>query len=360
MDILNAWRGKMEIKKERFGFFKSEAVHEYTLSNAHDFALSVITYGGIITKILMPNRLGEVQEITVNMTTLDEIIEARPFHGAIVGPVAGRISNGRYLDGDEYVELKKNENGNTLHSGTTGLDTRVWKAETKKDDSKASLILTTTLPDGEAGFPGDVKVKVTYTLNNQNEVRIHYEAETNKRTIFNPSNHVYFNLSGKYQNSVYAHDLQVNSNHYAALNEESIPTGELKKVTDTAFDLREGERLGNVIINKNEEIVDKGGLDHPFVVNPHSDKPVVRLSHVASGRVLEVETDRDAIVIYTHNHIQKPVTNNDRLLGMHCGIALETQNLPDAVNQSNFGSIWLEPDQLFSSETVFKFSFLEE
>jgi aldose 1-epimerase len=123
--------------------------------------------------------------------------------------------------------------------------------------------------------------------------------------------------------------------------------------------LREGNKLGNVIINKEEEIVLRKGLDHPFLVNPHSQEPIVKLSNVASGRVLEIETDRDAVVIYTHNHIQKSATGKDRLLWMHSGIALETQQLPDAVNQKGFGSIWLEPGEHFTSTTKYKFSIME-
>lgn len=349
----------MRIKKERFGFINHQAIFEYTLTNSNELSVSVITYGGIITKIIMPDRYDDLGEITVNMTTLDEIIQERPFHGAIVGPVAGRISGARYIDEDKYVELEKNENGNTLHSGSTGLDNKVWEAEIEESEKEGSLILTTILKDGDGGFPGDVRVKVTYTLNEENELKIKYEAETNKRTLFNPTNHVYFNLSGNYENSIYAHDIQVNSNHYASLNEDNIPTGELKAVTDTAFDLREGNKLGNVIINKEEEIVLRKGLDHPFLVNPHSQEPIVKLSNVASGRVLEIETDRDAIVIYTHNHIQKSATGKDRLLWMHSGIALETQQLPDAVNQKGFGSIWLEPGEHFTSTTKYKFSIME-
>lgn len=354
------WRKKMKIKKESFGFVKDQEIFEYTLKTSKQLSVSVITYGGIITKMIMPDRYGDLGEITVNKTTLDEIVQERSFHGAIVGPVAGRISGARYIDGDKYIELEKNENGNTLHSGSSGLDNKVWEAEIEENEKEASLILTTILKDGEGGFPGEVKVKVIYTLNEENELEIRYEAETNKRTLFNPTNHVYFNLSGNYENSIYAHELQVNSNFYATLNEENIPTGELKEVTDTAFDLREGNKIGNIIINnEEEEIIFRKGLDHPFLVNSDSQEPIVKLSDVASGRVLEIETDRDAVVIYTHNHIQESVTGKGRLLWMHSGIALETQQLPDAVNQKGFGSIWLEPGEDFTSTTTYKFSIME-
>lgn len=349
----------MELRKEKFGVIQHQTIDEYTLINSNSLSLSVITYGGIITKINMLNKRGEIEEITTNMTTLDEIVKARPFHGAIVGPIAGRISKARYLDEENYIELEKNENDNTLHSGSKGLDTKIWEASTQKTDDELQLILTTTLADGESGFPGNVDVRVTYSLNEENEIVITYEADTDKRTIFNPTNHVYFNLSGNYENNIYTHDIELNSSHYAPLEDDNIPTGEIKSVTDTAFDLREGIQLGNVISSKEKEISSRNGLDHPFLIDHHSKNPIVRLSHNESGRVLEVETDCDAIVIYTHNHVQESETGADRLLGMHTGVTLETQQLPDAVNKSNFGSIWLEPEENFVSSTTFKFSFID-
>lgn len=349
----------MKLKKTEFGIIDQQIVYEYILSNSNGLSLSVITYGGIITKIIMPDKTGKLEEITTNMTTLDEIVKARPFHGSIVGPVAGRISNARYKEGEEVIELVKNESSNTLHGGPTGLDTKIWDADTMELDNEIQLQLTTELPDGENGFPGNVKVKVTYTLNEADEVSIHYEANTNKKTLFNPTNHVYFNLSGDYHETVYDHELQINSNQYAPLKEDNMPTGELKAVKDTPFDLREGKRLETVILNKNEEISSRNGLDHPFFLDHSTSEPSVKLTHNGSGRVVEVETDSEAIVVYTHNKAQESETGKDRSLGEHTGVTLETQQLPDAVNLENFGSVWLEPGHPFESTTTFKFSLMD-
>ena len=349
----------MKIEKTEFGVLDQQVVYEYTLSNSNGLSLSVITYGGIITKIVMPDKTEKLEEITTNMTTLDEIVKARPFHGSIVGPVAGRISNARYQDGKEVIELVPNEKHNTLHGGPTGLDTKIWDAVSKDLDNELQLQITTELPDGENGFPGDVKVKVTYTLNEANEVGIHYEANTNKKTLFNPTNHVYFNLSGDYQETVYDHELQINSDQYAPLKEDNIPIGQLKSVSGTPFDLRKGERLETVILNENKEISSRNGLDHPFFLNHSSNNPSVKLTHRKSGRVVEVETDSQAIVVYTHNKAQESETGEDRTLGMHTGVTLETQQLPDAINNEGFGSIWLEPGQPFESITKFKFRVID-
>jgi len=346
----------VKIKKAKFGVIEQQTVYEYTLSNSNELSLSVITYGGIITKIMMADNTGKIEEITTNMTTLDEIVKARPFHGSIVGPVAGRISNARYKDGEDVIELITNENDNILHGGPTGLDTKVWDATTKEMDQEIQLQLSTELPDGENGFPGDVKVIVTYTLNEANEVSIHYEAKTNKKTLFNPTNHVYFNLSGDYHETIYDHELQINSDQYAPLKEDNMPTGELRAVIDTPFDLRKGKRLETVLLSENQEISAKNGLDHPFLLNHSSSEPSVKLTHNESGRVVEVETDSEAIVVYTHNKAQESETGKDRSLDVHTGLTLETQQLPDAVNLEGFGSIWLKPDHPFESTTIFKFS----
>src|SRR5699024_3227997 len=152
------------------------------------------------------------------------------FHGAIIGPVSGRISNGEYFDEDQKVELTKNEEGNTLHGGLKGLDTKLWDATTENNEESVSLILKTKLLDGEDGFPGDIDVVVGYTLNKENEIQIRYEATTNKRTLFNPTNHVYFNLSGNQDTNIGSHDLFIDAEFYAPTHEDDTPTGELKNV----------------------------------------------------------------------------------------------------------------------------------
>ncbi len=343
----------MEIKKELFGELESTKVFEYTLANNNGYSLSVTTYGAIITKLMMPDKEGTIENITVNFETLDEIVQSRPFHGAIIGPVSGRISKASYQDGEKEIVLEKNENGNNLHSGFTGIDQHVWTATTKEEENQVSLILNTTSPDGESGFPGDIEVIVTYTLNEQNEVAISYEAKTNKRTLFNPTNHVYFNLNGHKQELIHNHKLKVNSDKFAVLDDENIPTGELREVDGTDFDLREFRTLSEVLASEEEQIKDRTGYDHPFVLNQDKNTPAVVLKEESSGRVLKMRTDEEAVVIFTHNSEKVPVTDKETTLPVHAGITLETCALPDAVNQEGFGSVWLEPGETFQSTTVF-------
>lgn len=351
----------MNIKKEKFGKINNDEIYEYTLSNSNKLSLSVITYGGIITKIMMSDRNGEEENITVNMKSLEEIIKARPFHGAIIGPVSGRISNGEYFDEDQRIKLTKNEEGNTLHGGLKGLDTKLWDATTENNEESVSLILKTKLLDGEDGFPGDINVVVRYTLNKENEIQIRYEATTNKRTLFNPTNHVYFNLSGNQDTNIGSHDLFIDAEFYAPTHEDDTPTGELKNVENTDFDLRKGNKLKNIFQSEDFEIKSKGGFDHPFVLNQNNEIPAVILIEGKSGRSVELFTDSESVVVYTHNHEQEPVSENknEKKLAIHSGITLETQQLPDAVNHKYFGSIWLNPKEPFKSTTTFKFNIID-
>lgn len=343
----------MEIQKELFGKLKDKDIYEYTLVNKNGYSLSVTNYGAIITKLMMPSNEGNVENITVNFKTLEEIVQSRPFHGAIIGPVSGRISGASYKDGNLEVLLEKNENGNNLHSGLTGIDQHIWNASTKEDEEQVSLILNTVSLDGESGFPGDLEVAVTYSLNEKNEVKIAYEAKTNKRTLFNPTNHVYFNLNGNSQELIHNHQLQVKSEKFAVLDDENIPTGELRAVGGTDFDLRGFRSLEEVLASEEKQIKNRNGFDHPFVLEKETDEPAVILKEESSGRVLEMKTDEEAVVIFSHNSQKVPVIDNETTLPVHAGITLETCALPDAVNKEGFGSIWLEPGETYRSSTVF-------
>lgn len=346
----------MEIKKEVFGVLNNENIYEYTLKNAQNISLSVLSYGGIITKIKMPDRNGTIEEVTINVDSFEEIVANRPFHGALIGPVTGRISDGRYVDGGKEVQLDQNEGKNTLHSGESGFDSKIWQVETQEQEDKITLILSSQFEDGAGGFPGNVDATVYYSLNEAGEVTIRYEATTDQTTIFNPTNHVYFNLSGNNKEPIHTHEFQLASDYYAVLDNENLPTGELKAVEQTDFDFREGKKLACLVEATDEQITSRKGLDHPFLLNQEKLKKAAILYHGDSGRLLQMATNSDAVVVYTHNHEQNLSEQSNQKLGKHSGIALETSQLPDAVNQEGFGSIWLEPGEKFSAETTYTFS----
>lgn len=346
----------MKIKKEKFGVLNNETIYEYTLTNSNNLSLSVISYGGIITKIKMPDRNGKIECVTINVDNLKDIVKNRPFHGALIGPVTGRITKGRYFDGEKNIQLDQNEGMNTLHSGENGFDNHIWTVETKEQDNQITLILTRQFKDGEGGFPGNVHVTVYYSLNEDGEFTIRYEATTDKKTIFNPTNHVYFNLSGNNKEPIYKHRFELASNHYAVLDQDNLPTGQLKPVEQTDFDFRKARTLEHLLEATDEQITSREGLDHPFSLNHDQLEKAATLYHDESGRLLEMFTNADAVVVYTHNHEQKNSENTQILFGKHSGIALETSALPDAVNHEEFGSIWLEKDKKFNTETTYKFS----
>lgn len=346
----------MKIKKEIFGILNNETIYEYTLQNSQNISLAVISYGGIITNIKMPDRNGIVEEVTVNVDNFDDIVTNRPFHGALIGPVTGRISKGQYLDGEKTIKLDQNEGGNTLHSGENGFDTKIWKVEIQEQANKITLVLSCHFKDGEGGFPGNVDVTVYYSLNEDGEVTIRYEATTDKKTLFNPTNHVYFNLSGNNKEPIYKHQFQLASDYYAVLDEENLPTGELKSVDQTDFDFRQEKKLACLLAATDTQIISREGLDHPFVLNQNKRENVAKLYDQASGRLLQMSTNSEAVVVYTHNHEQNLGGNANKKIGKHSGIALETSALPDAVNQDDFGSIWLEKNEKFSTATTYKFS----
>lgn len=343
----------MKIQKKTAGYFGEEIIDEYTLTNSKGLSLSVLTYGAMIKSIRMPNREGVIEEITVNIESLDDIIQDRPFHGTVIGPVAGRIANGSYFDGQKEIQLDQNEQDYTLHGGFNGLDNQNWSAESFEKEAEGQVILRTCHQAGESGFPGNIEVTVIYTLNEQNEVKIEYKAQTDQKTLFNPTNHVYFNLSGTKEESVAQHELFVNSDYYAVLDEKNIPTGELRPVNQTDFDFNQMKQVETILASNEPEIVLRNGLDHPFIVKQTPNQVQAKLYHPKTGRLLEMRTDAEAVIIYTHNHHQLTDTEE---INPHSGIALETSSLPNAVNQPEFSSIWLEEGEEFQSQTTFTFT----
>lgn len=343
----------MKIQKENAGYFGEEIIEEYILTNSNGLSLSVLTYGAMIKSIKMPNREGIIEEVTVNIESLDDIIKDRPFHGTVIGPVAGRIANGSYFDGQKEIQLDQNEQDYTLHGGFHGLDNTNWSAESFEEKEEGQIILHTCHKEGLSGFPGNIEVTVTYTLNEQNEVKIEYKAQTDQKTLFNPTNHVYFNLSGNKEESVAQHQLFVDSDFYAVLDEKNLPTGELRPVNQTDFDFNQMKKVEAILTSNEPEIVLRNGLDHPFLLNQTQNQVKVKLYHQKTGRLLEMRTDAEEVVIYTHNHHYQ---TEDEEIKPHSGIALETSSLPNAVNEPEFNSIWLKEGQEFRSETIFKFT----
>ncbi|MCC5896115.1 MAG: galactose mutarotase [Alkalibacterium sp.] len=349
----------MELTSKVIGTIENKDVVEYTVTNANGVSLSAMSLGATLTKLVTPDKNGTKENITLNVENVEDFKTHRPFYGATIGRVAGRITKGQYtLAGKEY-QLDINEGDNLLHGGPAGLDTKLWEVEAETAESDARLIFTYESPEGENGFPGNVSVKVTYTLTDENEWVINYEAKTDAPTLFNPTNHVYFNLTGDIKKTMLDHQLKLKSEFYGSLGEENLPSGKLEKVDGTPFDFRTFKAIKEAALSDHAQIKPLNGLDHPFVLNPNESGVQAILFDPESGREVELYTDCNSVVIFTHNAEIDDYLIEGEPAKQYAGITLETQTLPDAINQPGFGNIILRPEEPFTSQTTYKFNVRE-
>lgn len=343
------------ISKTPFGTMPDgTAVDQYTLTNADGLVCKVITYGGVITELHVPDLAGRMGDVVLGFDNLRQYIEESPCFGAIVGRVANRIAKGRFtVDGRTY-QLAINNGPNTLHGGLRGFDKVVWKAEAADGPDGPAVALTYVSPDGEESFPGTLTVKVTYTLTSGNEVRIDYEATTDKATPVNLTNHSYFNLACK--GDVLNQVLQLKASRYTPSDEGLIPTGSLAEVAGGPLDFTLAKPIGRDIRKVPGRT---NGYDHNYVIDGHGHGLVLaaRVSDPASGRTLEVATDQPGVQLYTMNGLSRPlVGKHGENYPVHGGFCLETQHYPDSVNQPSFPSTLLRPGQTLRSTTIYRFA----
>lgn len=351
--------GAMGVQQSPFGKLPDgQAIEQYTLTNRHGIVAKIITYGGIVTELHVPDRNGTSADVALGFNNVDQYLAGHPYFGALVGRVANRIAKGKFsLDGKEYA-LAVNNGPNSLHGGLKGFDKQVWKARPVSSPDGPSLELTTTSPDGEEGYPGTLTTRVVYTLTDRSELKIDYTATTDKATPVNLTNHSYFNLAGEGSGNVLRHVLMLNANHYTPADDTLIPTGELAPVEGTPLDFRRSTPIGARI----EDLEGKGGpggYDHNFVLNSDAGALTLaaRVEEPGSGRVMEVLTTQPGVQLYTGNFLDGTLKGKSgRAYRKHDAFCLETQHFPDSVNHPNFPSTILRPGETYHETTVYRFS----
>lgn len=348
----------MKLSQKAFGSMADgKQVTLYTLRNKNGMEMSVMNYGGIIVSLKVPDRQGNIGEVTLGYDSLQQYIDNNPFFGALIGRYGNRIANGGFnLDGQRYT-LPTNDGTNQLHGGPKGFDKVYWDITPGSDST--FLTLTYMSPDGEQGYPGNLSAEVKYTLSDDNEVRIDYTATTDKTTVVNLTNHTYFNLTGDpAQNSILKHSLQINADYFLPVDEKLIPTGDRRPVSGTPFDFTKATVIGTRIDNADPQLKLGRGYDHCWVLNAHegSLKQVATLTEPQSGRKMDVLTTEPGIQFYSGNFLNESVVARHGPCATRSALCLETQHFPDSPNKPDFPSVVLKPGDTYQTTTVYRFS----
>jgi len=355
----------VSIAKEPFGSMPDGMpVDIYTLTNTHGLQTRITTYGGAVVSLLVPDRNGKLDDVALGFEMLAEYSEKSPYFGCIAGRYANRIAKGKFtLDGVTYT-LTQNEGDNHLHGGAKGFDKVVWTAQEKSDTDGVGLVLTYLSEDGEEGYPGNLAAQVTYTLMDDDELRIDYtattdKATTDKATIVNLTNHTYFNLADGGAGDILGHELMIDADTFTPVDSTQIPTGELRPVASTPMDFRQMTAIGARIGQDDEQLRLGLGYDHNWALNKSDDALTLaaRLQEPTTGRVMEVYTTEPGIQFYSGNFLDGTLTGKGgKVYHYRHGLCLETQHFPDSPNHPHFPSTVLRPGETYQTTTIYRFA----
>ncbi|MDL2205517.1 galactose mutarotase [Eubacteriales bacterium OttesenSCG-928-N13] len=347
----------MSIEKKPFGqLHTGEKADLYILKNGSGAWVSITNYGGIITSIHVPGRDGKLVDVLLGANDVSGYApHNNGYLGALIGRVGNRIGNGVAILNGQPLYLAKNSNGQHLHGGNVGFDRKLWSV--KMDKLTNSLMLSYVSPDGEENYPGTLEVRVTYTWSERNALSIHYEATSDKDTLCNLTNHAYFNLNGEDSGSIVDHEIQIDADRLTVVDEFCIPTGELRDVTGTPFDLRKMTRIaeGLVLESSDEQLTFGGGYDHNFALNGSGYREIVKLKGDKTGIDMTVETDQPGVQLYIGNGLNGSFIGKKRPYEKRDGLCLETQLFPDSVNHNNFESCVLLAGEKYDTTTCYTF-----
>lgn len=333
----------------------SKQIKLYTLKNDSGITVYLTNYGARVVGIITADKNGNLADIVPGYKSIDEYLNDKIYAGPIVGRYANRIGNSRFiLDGKEYY-LTPNEGDNTLHGGKQGLDKRIWTTTQNEN----SITMTYLSPDGEEGYPGNLNIRVTYTLNPDNSLKIEYLAETDKTTVINLTNHTYWNLRGEGDSTILDHYCQINADCYTPINNQWIPTGEITSVEGTPFDFRNGKTIGTDIDADNEQLKNALGYDHNWVLNKDSAGAftfAAKLWETSTGRYIKVSTTEPAVQFYCGNFMNGSIVGKSGKPYLYRSACLfEPQHYPDSPNHENFPSTILRPNETYIQVSLYEF-----
>ncbi len=351
---------KSTMQKQSFGKTDDgQAVDLYTLTNQKGMQVSITNFGATVVSIKVPDKAGTMADVVLGYTDAGGYQSGKAYLGATIGRYGNRIAKGKFVLDGQTFSLPTNDGPNTLHGGIKGFSHRVWTAKDVSSAAGQALQMTYLSKDGEEGFPGNLNVKVVFTLPENNELKIDYSATTDKDTVLNLTNHSYFNLSGQGEGDILGHELTLHASRFTPVDSTLIPTGELKSVKGTPFDFTKSTAIGTRIDQDDEQVKFGKGYDHNWVLD--NAGPALHSAAFAydpkSGRTLEVLTTEPGIQFYTGNFLDGTIHGKDGKVYNHrYAFCLETQHFPDSPNHPKFPTTELKPGHRFHSVTIFKFS----
>ena len=348
-----------QVTKAPFGTADGQSVDLYTLRNLHGVEAKITNYGGILVSLKVPDRNGKFDDVVLGFNDLDTYLKGHPYFGALIGRYGNRIAKGRFtLNGVEY-KLAVNNGENTLHGGIKGFDKVVWTGKEMKTKAGPAVVLTYLSKDGEEGYPGNLNVRVVYTLTNNNELKIEYSATTDKDTVTNLTHHSYFNLAGEGNGDILSHRVTINGSRFLPTDAGSIPTGELRKVAGTPFDFLTAHAIGERINQDEEQLKLGNGYDHNWIINgrPGTLRLAATAYESTSGRTMQVWTTEPGMQFYTGNFLDGTLTGKSgKIYQRRTGFCFESQHYPDSPNHPAFPTTTLKKGATYRSTTIYRFA----
>lgn len=343
----------MKYWRQEFGTIDGQPIWQHWLENSQGYQMAVIDYGATITNLVLPDQAGQFKNVVIGYDNLADYIKQDAYFGATVGRVAGRIAQGTFKLDDQTYHAPINNGVNTNHGGPNSFESQIWQATVTEKADAISVSFALTSPDGANGFPGNLQVTTTYTLTETNDWLVDYAATTDKKTLFNPTCHVYLNLTGDFDKTVDKHQLLINSDYYGEIQPDGLPTGRLALVENTAFDLNHARPLADAFNSQAEQNQLVNGYDHPFLLTKKNANVDAQLTEPTSGRSITITTEGNAIVIYTANGFGSEPNLTNQPIKPHEAVAIEAQMMPDAIHHPDFGNIVLDVDQAYHRQTKY-------